>query len=84
MNSPMLMGQRPSISELCRTYHIKTGALVLLTGVPEETIEAMLVYRPVEKDDAQKVLDELSQLLRRECTFKTVYVPLREEEGAHS
>ena len=79
MNSPVLMGQRPSINELCRTYHIKTCALVLLTGVPEETIEAMLLYRPVEKADAQKVLDELSVLLLRECTFATVYVPLREE-----
>ena len=84
MSSPVLMGQRPSINELCRTYHIKTCALVLLTGVSEETIEAMLTYRPVEQEDAQKVLNELSELLQRECTFETVYVPLREQEGVYS
>ena len=78
MNSPVLMGQRPSISELCRTYSFKTCTLALLTGVPEETIENMLIYRPVERSDAQKVLDELSILLLRECTFETVYVPLTE------
>ena len=84
MNSPVLMGGRPSISELCRAYSFKSDILALLADVPEQTIQDMLLYRPVEKADAQKVLEELSILLRRECTFKTVYVPLREEEGAHS
>ncbi len=36
------------------------------------------------REDAQKVLDELSELLHRECTFETVYVPLRKQKGAYS
>ena len=80
MNSPVLMGGRPSISQLCRDYDFKSDILALLTGVSEQTIQDMLIYRPVERSDAQKVLDELSILLLRECTFETVYVPLREEE----
>ena len=79
MNSPVLMGQRPSISELCRAYYFKSDILALLADVPEQTIQDMLLYRHVEKVDAQKVLEELSILLRMKCTFETVYVPLREE-----
>ena len=78
MNSPVLMGQRPSISELCRAYYFKSDILAILTNVPEQIIQDMLLYRPVKRDDAQKVLDELSILLLRECTFETVYVPLTE------
>jgi hypothetical protein len=73
-----LRGYSPSINELCRTYCLKSNILSILTDVPVETIEAMLMYRPVEKDDAQKVLNQLSVLLSRKCTFDTVYVPLVE------
>ena len=38
MNSPVHMGERPSISELCRTYYFKPSILAILTGIPEQTI----------------------------------------------
>jgi hypothetical protein len=69
---------RPSISELCKTHCLKPFILAILARVPEETLEAMLVCRPVKREEAQAVLDELSLLLCRECTLETVYVPLRD------
>ena len=77
----MLDGMRPSISDLFKAYYFKSEILAILADVPEKTIQDMLIYRPVEKAEAQKVLDEISILLRKKCTFETVYVPLVEERG---
>ncbi len=79
MNNPVLMAERPSISELWSAYGFKTHVIAILTGVSEEVIQAMLIYQPVKREYAQKVLDKLSVLFRKECTFETVYVPLTEE-----
>jgi hypothetical protein len=49
--------------------------------VEEQTIHNMMVYLPVSRDDAQKVLVKLSTLIHRDCTLETVYVPIRDEEG---
>jgi hypothetical protein len=78
--APVFMPQRPSISELFKTYHFKSDIMAILAQVPERTIQDMLAYRPVERVDAEKVLEEISILLRKECTLGNVYVPLREEQ----
>jgi hypothetical protein len=53
-------------------------------GVHEDTIFAMLGWHPVEREDAAKVLAELSRLYQREYTFQTVWVKLREERDENA
>ena len=74
-----LIGQRPSINDLFKACSFKSDILAILAEVPEKTIQDMLLSRPIHKEEAQKVLEEISILLREECTFENTYVPLTEE-----
>lgn len=67
---------RPSITDLCDEFPIQPKYLAILADVSEETIQNMLLHEPVCKEDAEKVLDELSWLLDDELSFENVYVPL--------
>jgi hypothetical protein len=71
----------PSLFTLWASYRFQPRMLAILSDVPEQTIHNMMVYLPVNRSDAQKVLVKLSTLIHRECTFETVYVPIRNEEG---
>jgi hypothetical protein len=76
-----ITAEHPSLFNLWTSYRFQPRTLALLAGVPEQTIHNMMMYFPVSRDDAQKVLDKLSALIHRECTFKTMYIPIRDEEG---
>jgi hypothetical protein len=76
----VLTGQRPALFDLWVTYHFQVGTVAILAGVSVETVESMISYQSVPKDEAQKVLVTLSTLLHKTYTLETVYVPLDREE----
>ena len=47
---------RPSLFDLWTTHRFQPRIISLLAGVEEQTIHAMMMYLPVSRDDAQKVL----------------------------
>jgi hypothetical protein len=77
----IVTAEHPSLFDLWMTHRFQPRCISLLAGVPEQTIHNMMVYLPVSRNDAQKVLMKLSTLIHRECTLETVYVPIRDEEG---
>jgi hypothetical protein len=77
----IVTAKHPSLFDLWTTHRFQPRCISLLAGVPEQTIHAMMMYLPVDRDDAQKVLDKLSTLIRQECTLETMYVPIRDEKG---
>jgi hypothetical protein len=77
----IITAEHPSLFNLWTSYRFRPRILALLAEVPEQTIHAMLMYQPIKHSDAQKVLNNLSTLIRRECTFETMYVPICDEKG---
>ena len=77
----IVTAEHPSLFNLWTNYRFQPRTLALLAEVEERTIHAMLMYLPVRRSDAQKVLDKLSALIHRECTLETMYVPICDEEG---
>jgi len=77
----IVTADRPSLFDLWMTHRFQPRCISLLAGVPEQTIHAMMMYLLVDRDDAQKVLIQLSVLYRQEYTLETVYVPIRDEKG---
>ena len=61
----MLDGMRPSIGDLFKAYCFKSDIIAILAEVPEKTIQDMLLYRPVHKEEAKKVFEEISIILCR-------------------
>jgi hypothetical protein len=60
------------------SYHFEPSLLACKAEVPEETVQAMLCNKPVTKEDAEKVLAQLSTLLHKDYSLNTVYVSLVE------
>jgi hypothetical protein len=80
------LGTRPDLLDLWISHRFDSRTLATEASVPHETVLAMMSYFPVERSDAEKVLDKLSAIIHRECTLSTVYVPLIEEgntDGFH-
>ena len=76
-----ISGMQPALSDLLKAHKLEPDVMSFLTGLEPQTIQDILLYRPVERDEAQKVLDTLSLLLERKCTFEELYIPLREQEA---
>jgi hypothetical protein len=70
----------PSLFESSTVYQFHSGTLAIAAQVPISTVQAMLYNQPVQREEAQKVLTQLSVLLHKELTLSTVYVALIEEK----
>jgi hypothetical protein len=80
VNLVPLQGNCPSLFDLWTIYQFHSGQLAIAARVALHTVQAMLCNQPVDREEAQKVLEKLSALLRKEFTLETVYVALIEEE----
>ena len=86
MTDMIYRGTRPDLLDLWISHRFDSRILATEASVPHETVLAMMSYFPVERSDAEKVLDKLSAIIHRECTLSTVYIPLIEEgntDGTH-
>jgi hypothetical protein len=77
----IVTGDRPSVFDLWVNYRFQPRMLSRLADVDEQIIHNMLMHLPIERSDAQKVLDKLSTLIHKKCTLETMYVPIRAEKG---
>ena len=82
MSNPVLTKERPSFSDIWKNICLEPAAIALCAEVPVSVVNDMRLCHPVERDDARKVLEELSILLRKTYTLEDVYIPLREQAGA--
>jgi len=64
------------MADLWRLRRFHVVDLARAAKVPEETIYAMLSYKPVEVASAKKVLACLSAWYQQEYTLETVHVKL--------
>jgi hypothetical protein len=74
-----LQGTKPSLFDLSFDYPFETDILNMQAGVPAGTVFAMIGNQPIPKEQAQKVLEKLSQIFNKEFTLETVYVALEED-----
>jgi hypothetical protein len=77
---PERTGPRPSLLDLWTLYQFQPRVLAILASVPDKVVDDMICCHPVTRNDAKRVLDKLSTIIRQECTLETVSVPLLEEE----
>jgi hypothetical protein len=78
VNLVPLQANCPSLFDLWTIYQFHSERLALAAQVPLGIVQAMLSNQPVERQEAQKVLTQLSTLLHKEFTLSTVYVALIE------
>jgi hypothetical protein len=72
--------RRSALFDLWTSYRFQLDTLAREAKVSQDTVTAMLCNKPVAKDEAKKVLLQLSTILHQECSLSTVYVSLVEEK----
>jgi len=71
-----MFDMRPILADLWRRHYFNVITVSRATGISEDTIYAMLSYKPVEAASAEKVLAHLRALYQREYRLQTVRVKL--------
>ena len=77
----MAFDMRPILSDLQILHQFTVADLAREAEVPEDTIHAMLSYKPVQAALAIKVLACLSTWYQQEYTLASVRVKLIDENG---
>jgi len=75
---------RPFFMDIWREHHFRVDIVARGASVPVNTIFALLRFRPVESQNAIKVLAELSSLYQQEYTIETVRVKLIDKGDHHA
>ena len=70
---------RPFFMDLWRVHRFRVDLVASQAGVSEETVFSMLSYQPVDREEARKVLDALSELYHQEYSLLTVSIRLLAE-----
>ena len=72
----------PTMGELYAHHEFNLTELASRSGVPRSTVEVMMHGRAkISRGDAQRVLDVINDLYRRNYTLQNVQVALFEREG---
>ena len=80
MNNPHQPHTLRFFMDLWMEHRFRVDLVASKAGVSEDVIHTMLRYRPVGREEAQKVLTTLSALYHQEYTLLNVSVPLVMEE----
>jgi hypothetical protein len=73
---------RPSLLDVWANCRFEPSLLACEAKLSEEVVQAMLCNKPVTKEDAEKVLAQLSTLLQKDYSLNTVSVSLAETGAA--
>jgi hypothetical protein len=83
----MVMQKKPNFDDLCEQYAVNDRIfkdLSRISGVAMEVLDSMLLDKPVDRSDAEKVLEAFSQNAKQTFTLDDVEVALLPDSAAQN